>query len=107
MPPELRIYREDDEGCGDSLSRAPHPDPPPAKPGGGDGLFPPPGFAGGESGWGVGSELFDFDLCVNALRMPRFEAALQPAIREGRLLDNSPWTRTRPPWRRLTPTPTR
>ncbi len=106
MRPELRLYCESDEDCGDSQSLSPHPNPPPAKPGGGDGSFPPPGFAvggdgsfpppgfaGGGLGWGDGFESFDVALAVDALRLPRFDAALQPAVREGRLLDSAPWTR--------------
>lgn len=43
-------------------------------------------------------------LAVDALRLPRFESDLVPSVREGRLLDNAPWTRTVGPldWRLVT-----
>lgn len=41
-----------------------------------------------------GAETFAVSLAVDALRLPRFESGLQPAVREGRLLDNPPWTRS-------------
>ena len=39
-------------------------------------------------------DVIDVALGVEALRLPRFDNDLQPAIREGRLLDSAPWTRT-------------
>ena len=41
-----------------------------------------------------GAESFAVSLAVDALRLPRFESGLQPAVREGRLLDHPPWTRS-------------
>ena len=40
------------------------------------------------------AESFDVALTTDVLRLPRFEAGLQPSIREGRLLESAPWARS-------------